>query len=109
MELNGRDAGSHPLMDQTSNFNSREAELEQRDRSIAQLTAELEKMTGELAEMRQRLEIRNLSLERLQAQFTVAARAVTKLLNEREALRKSRWFRCGVALGFLPKLEDDLR
>ena len=82
--------------------------MQQRDETIARLAFELEKTAHELFETRQRLEIRNLSLERLQAQFTVAAQAVTKLLEERAAIRNSRWARLGMSFGFLPKLEDDL-
>ena len=95
-------------MDPSPNINNLEAELQRRDQEVARLASELEKTKRELAETRQRLEIRNLSLERLQAQFTVAAEAVTRLLEEREAIRNSRWARCGMSLRFLPKLEEDL-
>ena len=85
-----------------------QAEVEARDSRVAALEAELQARCREVAELRQKLEIRNLSLERLQAQFTLAAEAVNKLLIEREKVRESRWGRWGMALGFLPKLKDDL-
>jgi hypothetical protein len=72
------------------------------------MSTQLVSKEQEIRELRQRLEIRNLSLERLQAQFTVAADAVNKLLAERQTIQQSRWARLGSALGFLPKLRDDL-
>ena len=58
--------------------------------------------------LQQKLEIRNLSLERLQAQFTTAADAVNRLLNERQRVRNSRWLRLGRMLGLGPVIGDDL-
>jgi len=75
-----------------------------------QLVADGERPATLLAvEAGQRLEIRNLSLERLQAQFTIAADAVNKLLAEREKVRSCLWGKVGMLLGMLPRLEDDLR
>jgi chromosome segregation ATPase len=85
------------------------AQLDGRHREIETLKEQLELRSRELSELRQRLEIRNLSLERLQAQFTIAADAVNKLLTLREQMRLSRWMRLGVFFGFVPDLGDDLK
>jgi chromosome segregation ATPase len=95
-------------MDDTQVIAELKAEVAKRDLEITQLRNELGGRTQELSELRQRLEIRNLSLERLQAQFTVAADAVNKLLGEREAMRRSRWARFGMFLGLIRKMRDDL-
>jgi predicted nucleic acid-binding Zn-ribbon protein len=86
-----------------------QAELETQKQQIASLHYELERHVKELAEARQRLELRNLSLERLQSQFTLAADAVNKLLADRDKIRQRPWAKLGMTLGLLPKLEDDLR
>jgi chromosome segregation ATPase len=78
-------------------------------RKLEELESKLAVCHAEVAEAGQRLEIRNLSLERLQAQFTVAAETVNKLLAERERVRSSRWGKVGMLFGLLPKLEDDIR
>jgi uncharacterized protein (DUF849 family) len=96
-------------MDHAQVIAALKAELEQKESRINGLRSELQEKERELLELHQRLDIRNLSLERLQAQFTVAAEAVTKLLAERERLRTSRWANLGAFFGFLPKLEDDLK
>jgi chromosome segregation ATPase len=84
------------------------AEMALLNRRISEMNAQLASKEQEIRELRQRIEIRNLSLERLQAQFTVAADAVNKLFAERQTIQRSRWARLGSALGFLPKLRDDL-
>jgi TolA-binding protein len=84
------------------------AEMALLNRRISEMSAQLASKEQEIRELRQRIEIRNLSLERLQAQFTVAADAVNKLFAERQTIQRSRWARLGSALGFLPKLRDDL-
>jgi len=86
-----------------------QTQLEAHRSRLEELESKLSAYMTELAEAEQRLEIRNLSLERLQAQFTVAADTVSKLLAEREKVRNSRWARMGMLLGLLPKIEDDLR
>jgi hypothetical protein len=78
------------------------------NRRVSDMSTQLASKEQEIRELRQRLEIRNLSLERLQAQFTVAADAVNKLFAERQNIQRSRWARLGIALGFFPKLRDDL-
>jgi len=95
-------------MDHTRVIADLQAELETQIHRTATLEAALQKQACDLSEIRQRLELRNLSLERLQSQFTVAADAVQNLLTEREILRQSRWVKLGVAFGFLPKLKDEL-
>jgi chromosome segregation ATPase len=86
-----------------------QTQLEAHRQRLKELESQLAVCRNELAEAEQRLEIRNLSLERLQAQFTIAADAVNKLLAEREKVRNSRWGKMGMIFGLLPKLEDDLR
>jgi hypothetical protein len=97
------------MMDHTQVIAELQAELEMQKQQVALLNNELKRRERDLAEARQRLELRNLSLERLQSQFTLAADAVNKLLAEREKIRQCRWAKLGIALGLLPKLEDDLR
>lgn len=94
-------------MDHTQIIADLRAEIEAHKQQIEDLKSELKYCSGEVTEIRQRLELRNLSLERLQAQFTLAADAVNKLLKEREAIRRSRWAKIGGMLGFLPRLGDD--
>lgn len=96
-------------MNDTELITELQAQLEACRRKINELEMELSAARTELAEAAQRLEIRNLSLERLQAQFTIAAETVSQLLAEREKVRNSRWGKIGMSLGLLPKLEDDLR
>ena len=85
-----------------------QAEVEAQKQHLVSMERDMERRAVELDEVRQRLELRNISLERLQSQFTLAAEAVNKLLSNREVIRKSRWGRLGSALGFLPKFGDDL-
>ena len=96
-------------MNDTELITELQAQLEAERQKIEDLELTLGLCRRELAEAGQRLDIRNLSLERLQAQFTIAADAVNKLLAEREKIRNSRWGKMGMLFGFLPKLEDDLR
>lgn len=76
--------------------------------SLRETESRLREQTEAILSLQQKLEIRNLSLERLQAQFTTAADAVNRLLNERQAVRNSRWVRLGRRLGLGPVIGDDL-
>ena len=96
-------------MNDTELITELQKQLEAQRKKIDDLAAKLSAYEGELADAEQRLEIRNLSLERLQAQFTVAAEAVNKLLSEREKIRNCWWGKLGMLLGLLPRIEDDLR
>lgn len=96
-------------MNDTELITELQKQLEAQRKKIDDLAAKLSASEGELADAEQRLEIRNLSLERLQAQFTVAAEAVNKLLSEREKIRNCWWGKLGMLLGLLPRIEDDLR
>jgi chromosome segregation ATPase len=96
-------------MNDTELITELQTQLEAHRQRLEELDSKLSVCRSELAEAEQRLEIRNLSLERLQAQFTIAADAVNKLLAEREKVRNCRWGKVGMLLGMLPRLEDDLR
>jgi Tfp pilus assembly protein FimV len=96
-------------MNDTELITELQTQLEAQRRKLEELEAKVSALTAELAEAGQRLDVRNLSLERLQAQFTIAAETVNKLLAEREKVRHSRWAKMGMVIGLLPKLEDDLR
>jgi hypothetical protein len=96
-------------MDHTEVIAALRIELEAQKQQIEKIQQELNLKMNELTELRQRLELRNISAERLQSQFTLAAEALNKLLAEREAVRRSRWAKIGSLCGFLPKFEDDLR
>ena len=96
-------------MNDTELITELQTQLEAQRLRLEELESTLAACRNELAEAEQRLEIRNLSLERLQAQFTIAADAVNKLLAEREKIRTTRWGKMGMLFGLIPKLEDDLR
>ena len=96
-------------MNDTELITELQTQLEAQRRKLEELEARVSALTAELAEAGQRLDVRNLSLERLQAQFTIAAETVNKLLAEREKVRRSRWGKMGMVIGLLPKLEDDLQ
>lgn len=96
-------------MNDTELITELQTQLEAHRQKLEELESKLSACRNELAEAEQRIEIRNLSLERLQAQFTIAAEAVNKLLAEREKVRNSQWGKAGMLFGLLPKLEDDLR
>jgi Tfp pilus assembly protein FimV len=96
-------------MNDTELITELQTQLEAQRRKLEELEAKVSALTAELAEAGQRLDVRNLSLERLQAQFTIAAETVNKLLAEREKVRRSRWGKVGMVIGLLPKLEDDIR
>jgi Tfp pilus assembly protein FimV len=96
-------------MNDTELITELQTQLEAQRRRLEELESTLSVLKSELAEAGQRIEIRNLSLERLQAQFTIAAETVNKLLAEREKIRQSRWGKMGMVFGLLPKIEDDLR
>jgi hypothetical protein len=96
-------------MNDTELITQLQNQLEAQRKELHELASKLAACQHQLAEAEQRLEIRNLSLERLQAQFTIAAEAVTKLLSEREKIRNSGWGKLGMLLGLLPRIEDDLR
>jgi len=95
-------------MNDTELITELQTQLEAHRQRLEELESKLSVCRSELAEAEQRLEIRNLSLERLQAQFTIAADAVNKLLAEREKVRSCWWGKVGMLLGMLPRLEDDL-
>lgn len=96
-------------MNDTELITELQTQLEAQRRKLIELESTVSALKAELAEAGQRLEVRNLSLERLQAQFTIAAETVNKLLAEREKVRRSRWGKMGMSFGLLPKLGDDLR
>ncbi|HXR77954.1 MAG TPA: hypothetical protein VN737_18385 [Bryobacteraceae bacterium] len=75
---------------------------------LRETESRLQEQRNAIISLQQKLEIRNLSLERLQAQFTTAADAVNRLLNERQQVRNSRWIRLGRMLGLGPAIGDDL-
>ncbi len=83
-------------------------QLMKAERSLRETESRLQEQRNVIISLQQKLEIRNLSLERLQAQFTTAADAVNRLLDERQRVRNSRWLRLGRALGLGPFIGDDL-
>jgi len=83
-------------------------QLMKAERSLRETESRLQEQRKAIISLQQKLEIRNLSLERLQAQFTTAADAMNRLLNERQRVRNSRWLRFGRVLGLGPVIGDDL-
>jgi Tfp pilus assembly protein FimV len=78
------------------------------EKSLRETESRLQEQRHAIISLQQKLEIRNLSLERLQAQFTTAADTVSRLLDERQRVRNSRWLRLGRVLGLGPAIGDDL-
>ena len=83
-------------------------QLMKAESSLRETESRLQEQREAILGLQQKLEIRNLSLERLQAQFTTAADAVSRLLKERQLVRNSRWVRLGRMLGLGPVIGDDL-
>ncbi len=75
--------------------------------SATKLQGIIDQSSPAIKTLSQKLEIRNLSLERLQVQFSVAAQTVSQLLAEREQVRQSRWLKLGRLCGLGPKLDED--
>ena len=83
-------------------------QLMKAEASLRETESRLQEQREAILGLQQKLEIRNLSLERLQAQFTTAADAVSRLLKERQLVRNSRWVRLGRMLGLGPVIGDAL-